>query len=118
MEKYPTNEVNMDERKTPAKRIRHVAFNSLSIEKQPDQSDKLDKIFNNLTEKCFTLLVEKQSPPCKKSANEDERNKESFGSSDWESWNKNSGVAAFPFHKETPKRSTILGPNIQSLRFH
>ena len=65
MEKYPTNEVNMDEKKTPAKRNRHVAFNSPSNEKQPDQSDKLDKLFN-LTEKLFTLLVEKQSPPSKK----------------------------------------------------
>ena len=81
MEKYPTNEVNMDEKKTPAKRNRHVAFNSPSNEKQPDQSDKLDKLFN-LTEKLFTLLVEKQSPPSKKAANQDERNKESNGSSD------------------------------------
>ena len=84
MEKYPTNEVNMDEKKTPAKRNRHVAFNSPSNEKQPDQSDKLDKLFN-LTEKLFTLLVEKQSPPSKKAANQDERNKESNGSSDGES---------------------------------
>ena len=62
MEKHPTNEVIMDEMKTPAKRNRHVPFNSPSNEKQPDQSDKLDKLFN-LTEKLFTLLVEKQSPP-------------------------------------------------------
>ena len=32
--------------------------------------------------KLFTLLVEKQSPPSKKAANEDGRNKESNGSSD------------------------------------
>ena len=81
MEKYPTNEMNTDEKKTPAKRNRHVAFNSPSNEKQPDQSDKLDKLFN-LFEKLFTLLVEKQSPPSKKAANQDERNKESNGSSD------------------------------------
>ena len=73
MEKHPTNEVNMDEKKTPAKRNRHVAFNSPSNEKQPDQSDKLDKLFN-LTEKLFTLLVEKQSPPSKKAANQTKTN--------------------------------------------
>ena len=73
--------MNLDKRKTPAKRNRHIAFNSPSNEKQPDQSDKLDKLFN-LTEKLFTLLVEKQSPSSKKSENEDEGKKESNGSSD------------------------------------
>ena len=72
----PNSISNKDEKKTPYKRNRQEAFNSPIDETQMEVSNqnyKLDKLCS-LTEKLFTLLVEKQSPPSKKCANEERNN--------------------------------------------
>ena len=78
----PIGNSDKDE-KTPNKRSRREAFNFSTNEVQSKvskQNHKLDKLYS-LTEKLFTLIVEKQPPPSKKDANEVQRNNDSCNQS-------------------------------------